>query len=124
MLDAAVGQPQVTLVGLDDVEQLVAALDPCAAAAECQIGVVDARPRAGVEDDAAPITVAEQRRGDDRPGRVDRLSECVELVRQVAVGVEGPARAVAVVGEAGEDDTLARQSLGDQLADAAFQFDP
>ena len=115
VLHPAVGQPQVALMDLQRVEPVKAALDRGLAAAERQVGPVDARPGARVDDDAAPVA--------DRQ-RADRAAHGVELVGHVAVGVERAAGSVAVVAQAREDHRLARGTFGDELRGTPLEFDP
>ena len=104
VLDPGMRQPQVALMHFDHVEAREAALDRGLSAAVAEVGVVDAGLAARIDDDATPV-----------PGLPD--------VGQVAVGVEGAARAEAVVAEAREDDRLTGRALGDELRSAAFELD-
>ena len=105
VLDTAVGQPQIALMGLDHVEPVERTLDRRLAAAVGDVGMINAGLGTGIEHDPTPVA-----RGPD--------------IRQVAVGVERAARTEAVVAETRENDGTARSALGDQLARAALEFDP
>ena len=105
VLDAAVGHAEVALMYLDHVELVEPALDGCLPAAEGDVGMVDARLRAGVRHDAAPVA------------RGPRVGE-------VRMGAERAAGAKPVIAQAREDHRLAGGALGDQLRGAPLQFDP
>ena len=105
VLDPAVGQPQIALMGLDHVEPVEGALDRRLAATVGDVGMIDAGLGPCIEHDPAPVA-----RSPD--------------IGQVAVGVERAARTEAAVAETREDDGTARSALGDQLARAALEFDP
>ena len=115
VLEPAVRQPQLGLMRLDHVEGVEGALDRSGAAAERQIGLVDAHRGTGIGDDPAPVTDGQRAHGGP---------EGVELVGLIAVGVEGAGRAEAVVAERRDDHPLARGTLRDQLRRAALELDP
>ena len=92
-------------MGLEDVEARDPALDRRRAAAEADIGLIDARRRTGVEHDAGPVAS----RGN---------------IGLVAVGVERAAGTEPVVREAREDHPAAGQAFGIEPRRAAAEFDP
>ena len=100
----AVGETEVGLVDLEDVELVEATLDRCGAAAKADVGTVEACLGADVEHEATPVARSVG-------------------VGQRTVGVKRAASPVAVVGKAGEDHAIARLTLGDQLRSAPLKLD-
>ena len=100
---------------LDHVEGVERAFDRRGAAAERQVGLVEAHLRAGIGDDPAPVAARQA---------ADWVPEGVELVGLIAVGVETAARPEAVVAERRDDHPLPRGTLRDQLRRAPLELDP
>ena len=105
VLDPTMGHAEITLDHFNHVEPVEPALDRRLSAAKSYVRVVDARLRASLYDEAAPVA-------------------CGPDVGQVAIGVERAASPETIVAQARKDDRLGGRALGNQLRRAPLQFDP